>query len=185
MSLFPLGLLSQGGGAAAGSFELISTAVGTGSANTITFSSIPSTYKHLQIRAVGRSTFANTSMENAAITLNGLTSGYSHHWLTADGSSLSSFGQASQASWQYGVAVPQNNQTASVFSAAIIDVLDYQNTNKNKTLRGLLGWHASSRQVQIASSMIGTTSAITSISFALPQGNWTTTSRISLYGIQG
>jgi hypothetical protein len=174
---------AQGGDA----YELISTATGTGSANTITFSSIPATYRHLQLRIVGRSTFANTSNENASITLNGLTSGYSHHYFAGDGSSSLVFGQASQSSWQYGLIVPQNNQQANVFSSAIIDLLDYTSTTKNKTLRGFLGWHVTSatRQIQLGSSMIATTNAITSISFALPQGNWTTTSRFSLYGIRG
>jgi hypothetical protein len=183
--LFPLGLLSQGGGFNPGAYELIATTNGTGSANTVSFSSIPGTYKHLQIRVVGRSTFANTGMENANITLNGLSSGYAYHYLNGDGSSLLSFGQGSQVAWQYGLIVPQNNQTANIFSNAIIDVLDYQNTNKNKTLKGLLGWNAATSAIYLGSSLIATTSAITQISFALPQGNWTTTSRFSLYGVKG
>ena len=36
------------------SFESIATVSGTGSSGTITFSSIPATYKHLQIRYIGK-----------------------------------------------------------------------------------------------------------------------------------
>ena len=36
------------------SFDSIASATGTGSSGTITFSSIPQTYKHLQIRGIGR-----------------------------------------------------------------------------------------------------------------------------------
>jgi hypothetical protein len=186
MSLLPLGLLSQGGGGgASAAFEQIASANGTGSANTITFSSIPSTYKHLQIRVSARSTFANTGIENANITVNGLTSGYSYHYLNSDGGSMASFGQGSQAQWQYALAIPQNNQTSGIHASATLDILDYADTNKFKTMRGWLGYYAATRYIALNSGSIQTTSAITSISFVLPQGNWTTSSRFSLYGIKG
>jgi hypothetical protein len=186
MTLFPLGIIGQGGGAsAAAAFEQIASAVGTGSANTITFSSIPSTYKHLQIRVSARSTFANSSIENADITVNGLTSGYTYHYINSDGGSVFTFGQASQAKWQYALAIPQNNQTSGIHSSATLDILDYADTNRFKTFRGYLGYYAATRTIQLNSGSISTTSAITSISFALPQGNWTTSSRFSLYGIKG
>jgi hypothetical protein len=186
MGLFPLGLLSQGGGAGgAGAFEQIATANGTGSSNTITFTSIPATYKHLQVRMTARSTFGNSAIENANITVNGLTSGYSYHYLSSDGGSMNSFGQGSQAQWQYALAMPQNNQTSGIHAAATLEILDYANTNKFKTMRGWLGYLAATRIIQLNSGSIQTTSAISSMSFVLPQGNWTTSSRFSLYGIKG
>jgi hypothetical protein len=60
---FPLGILSAagagGGGPLASDYELISTQILTSPQSSITFSSLgtySSTYKHLQVRAVARST---------------------------------------------------------------------------------------------------------------------------------
>jgi len=45
-----------------GSYESIASASGTGSSGTITFSSIPSTYTHLQIRGIGRNSYPSTQV---------------------------------------------------------------------------------------------------------------------------
>ena len=51
-----------------GSYESIMTATGTGSSNTITFTSIPSTYKHLQFMvhslSTGAADWVNIRMNN-------------------------------------------------------------------------------------------------------------------------
>jgi hypothetical protein len=51
-----LGVYAQGV-VAGGAYESIATVTATGTESTITFSSIPSTYQHLQIRALSRDTF--------------------------------------------------------------------------------------------------------------------------------
>jgi hypothetical protein len=186
MSLFPLGLLSQGGGAGAGTFELIQTATGTGSSGVVTFSSIPATYKHLQLRIVGRSTFANTGDEGATLTFNGVTSGYANHFLISDPSSVYAFSQTSQSSIGNLIFVPQNNQTSGYVSYTMIDVVDYTDTNKYKTVRGVNGYHGGTpKNLRTSTHYVNTTSAISSLTLTLSQGNWTTSSRLSLYGIRG
>jgi hypothetical protein len=71
------------------SFESIATATGTGSSATITFSSIPSTYQHLQIRGIARATSGGeTEPIDLRLYFNGLTTGiYSSHALYGNGSS--------------------------------------------------------------------------------------------------
>jgi len=80
------------GAAAAGAFESIASASGTGSSGTITFSSIPSTYQHLQIRGTADSSGAGTQ-QDLFITLNGVTSAsYTWHQVRATGVGVSPTG---------------------------------------------------------------------------------------------
>ena len=187
MALFPLGLLSQGGGAAGpGAFEQIATSFGTGSSGVVTFSSIPATYKHLQLRIVGRSTFASTGEDSATLTFNGVTSGYANHFTISDPSSVYAFSNTSQSSINNLIFAPMNNQTAGFVSYTMIDVADYTDTNKNKTVRAYNAYHnGTSRNLRYASHYVPITAALTSLTITLAQGNWTTSSRLSLYGIKG
>lgn len=175
--LIPIGFFGAGG--AAGAYELISTAYGTGSSGTISFTSIPSTYKHLQIRYLGN----KASSSDLRLTANSIASGYSAHYLQGDGSAVSSGAFTSQTT-----LIMQNSvggSTANSFAAGIIDILDYASTAKNKTVRAFTGQTGTFNFVDLHSGMIPTTSALTTISLAISSGSWTTTSRFSLYGIKG
>ena len=79
------------------SYESIASATGTGSSGTITFSSIPGTYQHLQIRINSR----NDSTDGATTTMrfNGDTgSNYARHYLYGDGATVSASGNATTTS---------------------------------------------------------------------------------------
>ena len=70
------------------SFESIATATGTGSSGVITFSSIPSTYKSLQIRYMSKDTNASDGVLNPKIQFNSDTgNNYAYHELRGDGTS--------------------------------------------------------------------------------------------------
>ena len=77
-----------------GAYELISTTILSTTATSVTFSSIPSTYKHLQIRYIARATTGGVA--NFTMTFNGTSSGYSYHGLYGDGASAAALGAASQ-----------------------------------------------------------------------------------------
>jgi hypothetical protein len=81
--------------------------------------------------------------------------------------------------------VPSSGFT-SIFAGTIIDVLDYANTNKYKTLRGLTGYNsnASTDSIDFASGNWRNTAAITSITISPISGSWAQYSQISLYGIK-
>jgi hypothetical protein len=187
MSLLPLGLLSQGGGAAAGAYELIETQLLSTTTASLTFSSIPSTYKHLQLRATARSTY-NATLGGFAYRFNGDTgSNYTYHIIDGDTSLANNFTGASQTNGLVTV-ITGLTATASAYGAAICDVLDYTNTNKNKTVRSLGGRVSTSGNSNIR--MIGSawlsTSAITSMTlFDHIGGSFVSGSRFSLYGIKG
>ena len=80
----------SGAAAPAGDYDSIATVtVGAGGSASITFSSIPSTYKHLQIRLFGRTTAANVQ-SYAKLEFNSDTTGanYYSHYIQADGSTV-------------------------------------------------------------------------------------------------
>lgn len=189
MSLLPLGLLSQGGGAggATGGLELISTTVATGSSSTITFSSVPATYAHLQLRIVAAS---SSAVGYNLVRVNGATSGYKSHTLYGfygDTTAYSSAPAAGTASFVGGLQdVPI---ATDAFGVAIVDILDYAKTTKNKTFRSLSGSYvgfSSTSSVNINSGVYLSTTAVTSVSVTHSAAtNYLNGSRFSLYGIKG
>lgn len=167
--------------AAAPAFEQIATTYGNGSSTTITFNSIPTTYKHLQIRYT---TKAAQGSNQFYLTYNGVSTGYAWHSLfgtSGVGSNNSS--SATFINLQWGSA---GNNATPIPASGIIDILDYR-TSKNITTRFLYGIHndpnAGSRIV-LGSGMTTTTATVSSITMTFG-GAVQTLSRFSLYGIKG
>lgn len=187
MAVLPLGILASSGGAA-GAFELIQTATASGSSATITFTSIPSTYKHLQLRMVARSSQATTGGQifiniNSAFT--GSDTIYNTHNLFANGSSVISQSLATGSTWQFG-RILSANDTASAHGATIVDLLDYTDTNKNRVMRYLSGANGTSARLEFGSGLWRSTTAVSSLYIQNDSlANWASGSRFSLYGIKG
>lgn len=169
--------------AAGGDFESIATVtVGAGGSAGITFSSIPSTYQHLQIRAIAQSAGPNNG-ENTKIYVNGssASTNYAWHIVRGDGASVTAAGGGGN----YIVANVGTSNATNVFSMMIIDVLDYANTNKNKTIRNLYGFDSNGAgYVGLNSVLVPTTSAINQIDIFMDY-NFTQYSSFALYGIKG
>jgi hypothetical protein len=169
------------------SFESIATAtVGSGGSSTITFSSIPSTYTHLQLRGIAREKAGSGSLYNLMFaTFNSDTgSNYSYHYLRGSGSAAAAGAGASQTSMSFG-GIEQGDNTASTFGANVIDILDYANTNKYKTIRSLFGYDANgSGYIVFSSDAWRSTSAVTSITLT-PANGFAQYSTFALYGIKG
>lgn len=182
------GSLSLGVVPSTSSYESIASASGTGSSATITFSSIPSTYQHLQIRGIARNTNASNRAD-LGIRLNGDTgSNYAQHNLYGNGSSASAGSNTGGTSAFVGWTTAAN-ATADIMGAAIIDILDYNSTTKNKTIRAFVGEDLNSATtdatVWLASGLWLNTNAITSLSLYAAFGNFNTQTTFALYGIKG
>jgi hypothetical protein len=163
--------------------SIATTTVGAGGAATITFSSIPSTYQHLQIRAFGKST---SSGQAARMTFNSDTgSNYANHFLFGNGSAASAGAETSQARINI-YAFYADSSNANVFGTGIVDILDYTNTNKNTTTRTLCAFDQNTAgNIGFQSGLWMNTNAITSITFAPQAGDWAQYSSFALYGIKG
>jgi hypothetical protein len=176
------------------SYESIATVVaGSGGAASITFSSIPSTYTHLQLRITGRSTNASANGIVTGIRFNGDTaSNYSLHYLSAyQGISQGvESGGIANASQMYAAVFTADGNSASFFSTTIVDILDYKNTNKNKTIRSITGYDINGSGSGYSSTTFysgnwRSTSAVTSIDFVMAAaGNYSQYSSFALYGIK-
>jgi hypothetical protein len=154
-----------------------------GNATNVTFTSIPQTFTHLQLRAFGRTAFSTADWE-LWIQLNSVGgTSYTYHVLFGNGSSASSAGFTSQGFARIGL-IPGATATANVFGVAVCDILDYTNTNKNKTIRSIAGYDVNgSGSTGLWSSAFLDTSAITSITVGTANSNFATGSRLDLYGI--
>ena len=168
-----------------GSFESIATTtVGSGGAANVTFSSIPQTYKHLQIRALVKS---EGSQDSTDMRFNSDTgNNYAYHSLYGTGSAASSEASTSRSSVVTNFTAVASTDT-SVFSVGVMDILDYTDTNKYKTVRGLSGWDANGTGVVYLSSNVWmSTSAITTILiYPRAGGDFNQYSHFALYGIKG
>lgn len=169
------------------SYESLQTVtVSSGGASSISFTSIPSTYKHLQIRAITRESLGST-LGGMYIQLNSDTgSNYAWHRLYGDGASTFA-GASTSTTAELGAIIATTAGTSNVFSASVIDILDYQNGNKYKTMRSLTGLdYNGSGYVGLHSGLWQNTAAVTSITINPDSGqNWQQYSSFALYGIKG
>ena len=169
------------------SYESIATvSVGSGGTSEINFTSIPSTFKHLQIRIIGRGTQSAAS-NYLQIQFNGDTASnyYGAHWLNGSGSAATA-GADGAASVIYAERLTAANATASIFGVNVIDILDYESTSKFKTTRNLGGYDANgSGQITFSSGLWRSTSAITSIKITPAASDFAQYSSFALYGIKG
>jgi hypothetical protein len=170
-------------------YESIATVtVGSGGASTISFTSIPSTYQHLQIRGIARTT-ASQDRESLKLTFNSDTgSNYARHSLWGSGSAASAFGEASTA-FILLTDFAAATATASIFGSAVTDVLDYKNTNKYTTVRSLGGVDLNAAVTVfdgLNSGLWMNTAAVSSITLTPFSGsNFVQYSSFALYGIKG
>ena len=117
-------------------FDSIETfTVGSGGSASITFSSIPNTYKHLQIRCIMRGTTSSNSFD-VLMRFNGdTTSKYTGTQLYGDGSGTAAHGGLGggvASTNAYPFYTMGDTGAANVFGPGILDIIDYTNTSKYK-----------------------------------------------------
>ena len=164
--------------APAGAYDALATVtVPSGGAASVSFVGIPTGYKHLQIRALYETvSFA----DNIGMTLNGSTTLSRMHYIYGNGSSATAGNSTDN------LLTLQSGYSTTAYYGMIIDVLDYQNTNKNKTVRVFGGADFNgSGIVYLSSGLYSTTSAVSSLSL---QGFGGQTigqhSQFALYGVR-
>lgn len=176
-------------------FNSIATAVGTGSSTSITFSSIPQTYQHLQIRAIVKSTQNQDIFGSAPyIQFNSDTgANYTQHYLRASNLfGVTSGADVGTTNISPAIWGPSGGATiANMHGVFIADIHDYANTSKNKVVSIFTGADSnatvtnSNDGLTLGTGLWVNTSAITSITITASTGNWTTSTQFALYGIKG
>ena len=182
-----IGIIASSGAAAGTSYESIATVtVGSGGSSSITFSSIPSTYQHLQVRLMARTNRAAAGDFLTVIFNSDTGANYSYHYLQGDGSSALA-GSSTNSPYVFLHRFAASSATSGVNGVGVLDVLDYANTNKYKTTRSLAGYdNNGSGAIELDSGNWRNTGAITSITIAPGLGtSLNQYSSFALYGIKG
>lgn len=156
--------------------------------SSISFTNIPSTYKHLQIRWIARTDRAN-NLDGLKINFNGDTSAlYTLHNVFGDGANT---GVNAAANLTYGFLgnTSGNTKTSGIYGSGVTDILSYANTNMFKTVRTLSGDDGNSGTtygyVSLNSSVWRSTNAITSLTIDQESGsNFLQYSEFGLYGVK-
>jgi hypothetical protein len=184
-----LGIIASSKLVASGSFESIATATGTGSSGVIQFNSIPSTYKHLQIRLISRSTdTSSTARKSMALTFNSDTgNNYADHRIQGQNTTVSTDAATSFSRIRVQSSSFSETTAGNIMGVGLIDVHDYASTTKNKTVRFVSACETNTSvgAIDLSSGLWMNTNAITTITLSLNDPNFTTTSVFSLYGIRG
>jgi len=170
--------------------SIATVTVGSGGAANVEFTSIPSTYTHLQIRGILRDSRATYGNGSGFIEFNSDTAAnYSWHQLLGDGSNPIAYSGANASYMQYSGGAG-DGAPANTFGVMIIDILDYANTNKYKTIRTLDGVDINGTVAgyggiaELASGSWRSTSAITSIKIRPNSPNYKQYTSFALYGIK-
>jgi hypothetical protein len=169
---------------------IATTLVGAGGTASVTFSNIPNTYKHLQIRILSRSDRSAASQDGIRIQYNsdsGAANYVNYHVLYGDGSSAAAAAVASGVTPYNSIGtMSASSATSGMFGVTIVDILDYANVYKFKTVRSLYGTDQNgSGQIGLVSGLWMNTAAVNQVVVTQNNGNIVQHSRFSLYGIRG
>jgi len=167
----------------------IATSTVSSATATVTFSSIPQNYEHLQIRFLSQSNRVSAlSGDYFSIRFNSDSGSNYHlgHQLNGNGASATAWSNGNSGTSALIERITNYESMANAFTAGITDILDYTNTNKYKTMRSLLGYDTNSAygQVNLASALWMSTAAISSISISMVSAQHTQYSTFALYGIK-
>jgi hypothetical protein len=190
-----LGIMASAMSGNLNSYESIATVtVGSGGSSSIDFTSIPSTYQHLQIRGMYLATdidFSSVFRLNATSVAND----YSAH--TVGGIGSGTFAQNDNSTNPTTMRIVYSQDITSFPSVFILDILDYADTNKNTTCRVLAGVDSNNTQsegrVVLSSSAWYQTNAVNQVTIYSATGGFGATlgssfkqySSFALYGIKG
>ncbi len=187
------GSLSVGVTPSTSSYESIATVtVGSGGSANISFTSIPSTYKHLQVRFLAQDTRAGYYIGDMNMRFNSSSTGYAFHILTGNGS-IAFADQGTNYAEIYIGSGSIGTTTGGTFGAGVIDILDYTSTSKYKTTRTLVGNDHNGTggtgslggRITFTSGLWQNTNAINEITIYGGNGNLAQYSHFALYGVKG
>jgi hypothetical protein len=179
------------GTTATSAFDSLGSVVLSANTSSITFSNIPQTYTHLQIRfsaTGGSAADAYIQLGNGTIDTG---ANYSSHQVR--GNQSSGLAQSYSYATQNQMVLTSNiGQSAIYPNTGVCEILDYTNTNKFKTLRCITGydlngssgeaiiWAGSWRQAGSGT----TAKVVDTIKLTMSTSSFQTNSIFSLYGVK-
>jgi len=159
---------------------IASTTVGSGGAATVTFSSIPQTYKNLIIKVSARNSRSAGEAE-LRWTINGNGASYANRLVQGNGGSVS--GGTTGTTYFYSGEITAATATANIFGSADIYIPDYTGGKyKNVSAETVSENNAAGAYTTLTNGLWSNTEAITSIAFYYSGGDWTQYSTFTLFG---
>lgn len=170
---------------AEGSYEPIQTIFLSSNQQNVTFTSIPQTYKHLEVRAITRDTYPNTYPGTYAL-FNGVGNG-TFNYIGGDGGGGGGGIGGAQSAYT-GNSAGGDTPTGN-YATWICRIPDYTESNKQKMMTVMQGNSANTYSNTIALWVwsSGATTPVTSILFGEGDTNYKLVAGSSwcLYGIKG
>jgi hypothetical protein len=183
---FPKFNTAWDGVSAVGGMDAIGVVVlppGTSGVTEITFSSIPQTYSHLQLRLFAQTSASGTGFSGYDMYFNSdnTATNYWRHYLIGTGAAVANGGSNASA-FGYGNG---GNSLSKPYGVTVIDIFDYTNTNKKTTSKAVsVSENNDSTGYVIYNSLLWTnTAAVTTIKITSYYA-WTAYSSFALYGIK-
>lgn len=170
------------------SVQLIQKLVLTGSASSVTFSSIPQQFTNLRlvISAKGSGT-TNTGYDSANLRFNGASSGYAWNSIFATQGGTPTSASATSATAMQCAEIWNSFFSSAGRGIATIDIPNYSDSNnlKSFTSSSTAGDGGTTSIMQQYSGFLGAsqTAAITSLTILMNVGNFIADSTFSLYGM--
>jgi len=193
MSLMLLGILNSqvSGGGLTPAYDFLEAVTVSTSVSSISFSNLNnySSYKHLQLRISSQVTdYGGSDNPFILLTFNGdSASNYSDHRMGYEsGGGRSDFG-TSRTSIRAGRNVALfGSQHNGKYASSVIDILDFNSSSKNTTIRSLSGAEAlQDDDVMLFSGAWMNTSSVSSLLLTPSAGLFRTATRVGMYGLKG
>lgn len=183
MSFVLLGILNAQAAAAggAGAYDLLETTILNTTSTSVFLTGLDSysDYKHLQIRATYNNNI--TSNNEWSLRLNfSSDSHYSRFRLEGTPNTILTEESANANRIIFGKMAASDSN-----GSIVLDILDFNSSTKNKTIRAFFGHQGASSYITLASGTANDTSPLTTINFRTESGNWNVSTRFSVYGIKG
>lgn len=165
----------------------IASSIANGSSDTM-FTNIPQTFSHLQVRVFSRSKSTGSATDFIYIRCGNssfidFSSSYVGHKLIGDGANVAS-GYTAQTTFLEMPIVTGAQAASGIYGVAIIDILDYADTNKFTTFRAIGGFDANgSGNIRLQSGLYLKTDNINQMIVATGTDYSVAGSRVDLYGI--
>lgn len=171
-----------------GAYDSIASATPNGT-STVTFSSIPQTFTHLQLRIMARDTQNFSSVNICLIRLNNdSNNSYYNNYIIATGNNVNATNNYGDSTTMWGLLYGATTSYDNIFGVTVMDILDYTNTNKRKTVRANMGANNTeantNNEVRLVNWTYQSTSAINTITITANVA-FAAGTIISLYGIRG
>ena len=165
--------------------EAIATTYLEADTGEVVFTSISSSYEHLQLRICDRSARSSGDALQIQFGTGGGSpdsgTNYSYHNINGTGSSTG-VGKTTGATFIQVGDTPSQDSDSEVYGGKVIDILDYASTSKNTTVLNLINTGAA--RVYWSSGLWDATGAVDRIRLFNYSSNFIRGSVFTLYGIQ-